>query len=155
GSMEPVSGMIVRPLLETSRSEIESFLKERGETWRTDSTNNDVRFARNRLRLKTIPGLQADFNPNLVEALTRTMSIIDDENALIQALATEWLGLHGTKGAYDFVIDAEDLVSKPSGLQRRVLRQALKEAGSTLENVTFEQIEAVRELLRPGRSGKR
>jgi tRNA(Ile)-lysidine synthase len=36
-----------------------------------------------------------------------------------------------------------------------VLRQALKKAGSTLENVTFEHIEAVRELLGPGRSGKR
>jgi len=153
--MEPVSGLLIRPLIESSRADIEAFLHERHQPWRTDSTNRDVRFSRNRLRLQVIPALQKDFNPNLVETLSRTIEIIDDENAFLQSLSLGWMQRHGTKGANNFVIDAEALVSNPLAIQRRVLRAALREAGSTLENVTFEHIEAVRQLLGPGRSGKR
>jgi len=39
-------------------------------------------------------------------------------------------------------------------LQRRVLRAGLKEVGCSLENVTFEHIEAARELLGSSRSGR-
>ena len=145
--MEPVSGPLIRPLIESSRADIEAFLHERHQVWRTDSTNRDVRFARNRLRLQVIPALQKDFNPNLAETLSRTIEIIDNENAFLQSLSLDWMQQHGTKGAKNFVIDAEALVSNPLAIQRRVLRAALREAGSTLENVTFEHIEAVRQLL--------
>jgi tRNA(Ile)-lysidine synthase len=40
-----------RPLLEVTRAELETFLRERGVTARTDSTNDNPRFLRNRLRV--------------------------------------------------------------------------------------------------------
>jgi tRNA(Ile)-lysidine synthase len=154
-SMEPVAGRIVRPLIERSRAEIEHFLRHNHQEWRTDSTNQDRRFVRNRLRLDVLPELRAVFNPNLSETLTRTIAILEEENRFLDGSAGEWLQQHGTKKVENFVIDAEALVSKPLGLQRRVLRLMLREAGSNLENVTFEHLESIRELLEPGRSGKR
>src|SRR5688572_29407706 len=62
-----VAGTTVRPLIETTRCEVESYLRDRGQDWRTDQTNFDRRFARNRLRHDVIPGLAAQFNPRLVE----------------------------------------------------------------------------------------
>jgi len=41
---------VVRPLLEVSRAEIEEFLRERNVVARTDSSNADPRFLRNRVR---------------------------------------------------------------------------------------------------------
>ena len=41
---------VIRPLLEVTRAEIEQFLAERGVVARTDSSNADPRFVRNRVR---------------------------------------------------------------------------------------------------------
>ena len=50
---------IVRPMLNVSRSDIEQWLKERGQEWVTDSTNLDPEAAkRNTLRLEVVPALQ-------------------------------------------------------------------------------------------------
>jgi tRNA(Ile)-lysidine synthetase-like protein len=38
---------------------------------------------------------------------------------------------------------------------RRIVRAALRKAGSDLQDLSFEQVESVRQLLKPGKSGKR
>ncbi|MDX2035510.1 MAG: tRNA lysidine(34) synthetase TilS [Isosphaeraceae bacterium] len=61
--------VIVRPLLEVSRRELTEFLEHRGIDHRVDETNQDIRHTRNRIRLDLIPGLEADFNPRVKEAI--------------------------------------------------------------------------------------
>src|SRR5262249_5738680 len=106
-SMAPVSGRVVRPLIEASREEIETYLNEREQVWRSDKSNLDLRFARNRLRHVVIPNIAAEFNPNLVQTLTRTVEILESEDAWMQTLAEDWLREHGTKQADGFVISVE------------------------------------------------
>ncbi len=153
-SMSPVSQTTIRPLIQTGRDAIETYLKGRNQTWRTDSTNSDLEFARNRVRHVVLPSLASGFNPNVVETLTRTLEILDDENAWIGHLTDEWLEWNGTKENDDFVISAEALAAEPIGLIRRVLRTSLLRAGSNLQDVTFGHIEAIRGLLEEGKSGK-
>ncbi|MCR5213571.1 MAG: tRNA lysidine(34) synthetase TilS [Eubacterium sp.] len=52
-----VRDIIVRPLLMTSRKEIEEFLKELGQDYVTDSTNLSTDYTRNKLRHIIIPEL--------------------------------------------------------------------------------------------------
>jgi tRNA(Ile)-lysidine synthase len=54
-------GFIVRPLLDLDRAGVLRYLEERGIRFRTDSTNADIRFLRNRVRLKLIPCLDEFF----------------------------------------------------------------------------------------------
>jgi tRNA(Ile)-lysidine synthase len=54
-------GWILRPLLDLSRVDVLRYLEERGINFRTDSTNADIRFLRNRVRLKLIPCLDEFF----------------------------------------------------------------------------------------------
>ena len=153
-SMAPVSGNTIRPLIETSRAEIEAWLKDRNQTWRTDSTNLDLKFARNRLRHAVIPGLASEFNPRLIDTVSRTVEILEGEDAWIRSITDQWLSENGTKEEDDFVIRVEALESAPVGLVRRVLRGALRRAGSDLRDVSFDHIENVRGLAEPGKSGK-
>ena len=153
-SMEPVSGQVIRPLIERGREEIEAYLKEQNQNWRTDSTNLDLAFARNRLRHVVIPELAAKFNPNLRDTLARTAEILDAEDAWMRVLTEQWLEQNGTAEGDGFSIPVAELESLPLGLIRRLLRAALRRAGSILRDVSFEQIEAVRGLLNPGKSGK-
>jgi len=54
----PVRGRIIRPLIAVERSEIEAFLRERGQDFVTDSTNADTVYTRNRLRQEVVPVLR-------------------------------------------------------------------------------------------------
>ena len=55
--MQPVRERYVRPLLPFSREEIEAWLRSEGLEWRTDSTNLESEYARNRLRNLILPEL--------------------------------------------------------------------------------------------------
>jgi tRNA(Ile)-lysidine synthase len=149
-SMSPVSGHIVRPLVETGRQEIEGFLTSRGRTWRTDRTNADLSFARNRMRHEVVPLLASLFNVRLPETLSRTLVILEDEDRWMRDLTKAWLDEHSDEGG----IYAEAMRRLPAGLSRRLIREGLRRYGSDLQNSTFEQVEAVRGLLEEGKSGK-
>lgn len=72
------SGRIVRPFLGVRRREIEVFLRKRGQSWREDTSNADLRLTRNRVRHQLMPELRR-FNPGLDELLGRTAAIARDE----------------------------------------------------------------------------
>jgi len=58
--LDPEGGILaVRPLLSTTREEITAFLRARTVGWREDSSNSDLRFARNRIRHRLLPFLRA------------------------------------------------------------------------------------------------
>lgn len=53
--------LYVRPLLDIERKDIEQYLKCIDIEWRTDSTNSDVNYLRNKIRLKLVPFLNKEF----------------------------------------------------------------------------------------------
>ena len=59
--MPRVKGRRLRPLLELTRRDVLDYLQEKGIPYRTDSTNSDIRYLRNRVRLKLIPVLDSFF----------------------------------------------------------------------------------------------
>lgn len=54
-------GKFVRPLINCDRKEIEKYLTEQGFEWRTDCTNLDNSYFRNRVRNELIPFLEKKF----------------------------------------------------------------------------------------------
>lgn len=55
GGIPSESGRIVRPLLRVTRADIEDYLREKNIDYRTDATNNDLSYSRNRIRKAIIP----------------------------------------------------------------------------------------------------
>jgi len=153
-SMAPASGNTIRPLIEAGRDEVEAYLEEHNQPWRTDSSNFDLRFARNRLRHAVIPELESRFNPNLIQTLARTVEILEAEDGWMRTQVARWLTDHGITQEEDFAIPAAELQFLPGGLVRRILRTSLRRSGSDLRDVSFDHIEAVRGLLAAGKSGK-
>ena len=58
-------------MLEATRDQIVDWLTEHDQPWRHDQTNDDPAYTRNRIRLDLLPGLQRDFNPQVVDAICR------------------------------------------------------------------------------------
>ena len=69
--IRPISGHIIRPLLEVSRKDIEQYLKKSNQTYVTDSTNLENEFKRNKLRLDIIPMLK-QLNPSVSRSIYET-----------------------------------------------------------------------------------
>ncbi len=57
---------VIRPLLRSSRAEIESYAKKHQITWREDQSNAEDHYARNYIRHHVIPGL-TELNPSLTD----------------------------------------------------------------------------------------
>ena len=74
---------VVRPLLDVTRVEIESFLRRKKQAWREDRTNRDTAYLRNRVRHELLPMLESKLNPGIREALLRTADILREEDDLL------------------------------------------------------------------------
>ena len=153
-SMRGVSGNIVRPLIQTTRGEIEAYLKEMNQSWREDRTNADTRFSRNRIRQVVLPELSAAFNPRLRDSLSRTIDILEAEDDWLEATVREWLEPRTLDEGKSLVVDFGDLPSRPIAFVRRVLRASLECAGSSMQDIGFDHVENMRSLLESGKSGK-
>ncbi|MBE6940284.1 MAG: tRNA lysidine(34) synthetase TilS [Ruminococcaceae bacterium] len=111
----PVRGMVVRPLLQTPRSQIEAYLLKHDLPHVEDETNQDRSMARNLLRLDLLPQLE-QINPALRENICRAADILREENTYLNQLAAEYLPPTGT------MIAGEVLQRAPKPLRPRILR---------------------------------
>lgn len=82
----PVTGEgLIRPLIEVSRAEVRQWLTGRRIEWREDSSNTDLRFARNRIRHELLPHLEDAWNPQLSGQLARLADLAGEEEAAWRA----------------------------------------------------------------------
>jgi tRNA(Ile)-lysidine synthase len=82
---------LLRPLLAMRREEVLKYLDELGQQYRTDSTNANHDFTRNRLRHELLPLVREKYNPDIEGALERLSQIAGDAQQLIERLAGELL----------------------------------------------------------------
>lgn len=117
---------LVRPLLETSRSETATFCQTAGLTIWEDSTNQDQRYARNRIRQALIPYLQAQFNPQVEQALAQTAELLRAEVEYLEQQAASYLQ-QAINPAHPTRLNRLVLKTAPLALQRRTVRQFLQQ----------------------------
>ncbi len=83
----PKNEKIIRPMLCTTRQQIETYLKNRSIPFVIDSTNNEDLYTRNYLRLNVLPMLQK-LNPSVTDAIFRTSQNLREAEKMYHA-ATE------------------------------------------------------------------
>ncbi|MDP8253218.1 MAG: tRNA lysidine(34) synthetase TilS [Candidatus Kaelpia aquatica] len=75
---------IVRPLLASSRKEIEKYLEKNKISPCIDKSNFDIKFNRNKVRHELIPYIEKEFNPNIKELLCKTASNMSQLHGFIE-----------------------------------------------------------------------
>lgn len=83
---------LARPMLHITRESVTAHLQRLGQDFRTDSTNRDLKFTRNRIRLELLPALRESFNQNVTEALCSLGEQAHEVTAWMDELAHELLG---------------------------------------------------------------
>jgi tRNA(Ile)-lysidine synthase len=159
--VEFAEGRILRPMLATTRAEVEAYLHELKQSWREDSSNRHLTFTRNRIRHELLPLLEG-WNPRLREHLAQMAVLARDEEAWWQAeldrLAPQILlpgkpvRGGGRASGEGLAIDVTRLAALAPALQRRLLRYSAGKLGAALD---FLSTEALRALALDGRSGQK
>jgi tRNA(Ile)-lysidine synthase len=154
-------GPILRPLLATSRKEIEAYLRALGQDWREDSSNRHLTFTRNRIRHELLPLLEG-WNPRLRDHLAQMAELARDEEAWwaaeVERLAPQIILRGrpvrggGRAAGEAFAIETMRLAELAPALQRRILRLAAARLGGSLD---FESTESLRKLALAGRAGQK
>ncbi len=140
---------LVRPLLNVTRSETAQFCQDSDLQIWEDSTNQDLTYARNRIRQELIPYLQAHFNPQAEQTLAQTAELLTAEVEYLEAIASELR--EKAMSVSRLALNRSLLRSAPLALQRRVIRQFLQKALTFSPN--FDHIEKMTALIKaPNRS---
>jgi len=148
GAIHPVvDDLIVRPLLEVRRRDLIAWLRDNHLRYRNDSTNRDVRHARNRVRRRLLPLLARDYNPAAVDRLAQCADLLRDEDAYLAGVAeTEFQRLVTRRGD-TLVLTGRELLELPAAIRRRVVRRALETLRGDLKRITLEHVERTLLLL--------
>ena len=136
----PVRGRIIRPLLETSRQEIEAYLEENRISHVEDETNSDTAMTRNRLRLEIMPLLK-ELYPGVERSICRTAEILRREESCWQALVDRALPESGTE------MPCTELLALPYAMRLRALRTLTKRTRAGQKDFGAVHYEAMEALL--------
>lgn len=79
----------IRPLIETTREEIEEYCKKNNLNPRIDKTNFENDYTRNKTRNILIPLIKEQFNPNIIMTINRLSDIINEENEYLEKLTKQ------------------------------------------------------------------
>ncbi len=134
---------LIRPLLQLSRAATAQFCQAMELPVWEDSTNFDLKHARNRIRHELLPYLHA-FNPQVEIALAQTAELFHGEVEYLE-FAAQQLHAQACHPNEPLKLNCQVLQAAPLALQRRVLRQMLIQAIDRRPN--FEQIEKLIALI--------
>ncbi|MGH9452632.1 MAG: tRNA lysidine(34) synthetase TilS [Terriglobia bacterium] len=155
GGIHPVlDGVIFRPFLGITRREVEAEVGSRQLEFRTDSSNADSRFLRNRVRQKLLPLLETEFNPNIVFHLKQLAGYMKDDEDLLDKQAREQARPWRIREGRGEKIPLRALRKLPPALQSRIVRQMAASALGKVPSLSAVEFEAILRFVVTGVSGK-
>ena len=150
---------LVRPLLEITRSQTGQFCQEQKLPIWEDSTNQDLKYARNRIRSQLLPYLETHFNPKAQQALAQTAELLRADVEYLELAASELLQraispiTDNPQVNYQLPVKLNRLLLReaPLALQRRAMRQLLQQILPSAPS--FQSVEKLTSLIgAPNRS---
>ena len=144
---------VIRPFLQVSRSEILQYLDEKRREFRVDSSNENPKYARNRLRRELIPLLKT-FNPNVISVLSRQAAILREEHQYLDGVAKASLESVEVGRTKDRVVWSRSrLLAFPVPIQRRMILLTVGALWRKSSPLGFETVETLLQHVVHGTSG--
>lgn len=138
------SGVLIRPLIKTSRTEIEGIVTYLGESFITDSTNNSLIYTRNRIRKRIIPELE-EVNERAVSHINDACERLEKIEAYIIKEAANAYKSYVTKGKDIFI--SNEILTLDEVIIEEVLHKALSEAAGRARDIGSVHISYLLELF--------
>ncbi|MGG5463147.1 tRNA lysidine(34) synthetase TilS [Clostridium sp. B9] len=145
--------IFIRPILVLRRNEIEEYCEENKLNPRIDETNLEEIYSRNKIRLKAIPFIQENFNPDIVTTLNRLAYSCSKDVEFIQEEVEKRYPKLCSKEGKSIVID-EKAFEEKEAILTRIIKKALVEVSAKYNNFELKHIHDIISLKGRG-TGKR
>jgi len=133
---------LIRPLLRISKSELLQYCERNGVPYATDSSNRDLRYFRNAVRLEVLPFLER-YNPAVRSALARLADIAAAEDDYLQRAAEEAFASLVRPEGDGWAADRRGFCKLHLALQRRLIKLILNCLANRGIPVDFDRVEDI------------
>ena len=153
----PISNLqslvLIRPLLDIPRADIEVYCARHNLQPRFDRSNLDTTYFRNRLRHELLPYLET-YNVNIREVVRRSASVVAaDYELLREQLEMAWGQVVCNESGCAVTFDLVSWRALPLALKRSTIREAIRRLRRALRNIDFVHVENAVEILTRGETG--
>lgn len=136
--------MYIRPLINTSREEIEEYCETNKLEPKIDESNNENIYTRNKIRNIVIPYIKQEFNPNIIKTINRLSEVANEENEYLNKVTeNEFNKLLLEKANNSYVLNLKDFNKLELVIKRRVILYTINELLSSttgIEKVNIDDI---------------
>ena len=140
-------GNIIRPMLSVTRRDIEKYLSDINQHYRTDSTNMDPSYDRNNIRLNVIPVLN-EINPKAVEHINNSAVLLGEVAKYIRGEARDVLEDATCSDNYaGGEIDITEIMNQPDFMQREILHLWISKYILHAKDVTAKHLYDMQSLM--------
>jgi len=152
-AIPPKRGNIIRPLIESTREEILTYLHAAALPFVSDSSNAKPVYMRNRIRMELLPLLKG-FNPRIVETLAFEAALIRDEDEAMRfCLDEKASGVFMQENA-TVVIKRTEFRNLLPALRRRILKKTADLCGADSSRISVVQIEQALTFMEETQTGR-
>lgn len=137
---------LVRPLLRIYRSEVMNYVQDHDLSYVVDSSNEQLKYERNRIRLEALPYLQ-QFNARLPEALNRLAQITAAEDDYAEGEARETFNRLVQQIPGEAAFARKHFIGLHFALQRRLIKLILNYLSRDTVSFDFLGTELAREAI--------
>ena len=149
---EKNKGVIIRPLLDITREEIEAYCRANGLEPQIDLTNLEPIYTRNKIRLELLPYLRENFNTNIVAALNRLSKIAKEDKEYFSQKVEMIIAENAIFKELDRVeIPLDILRTEPPAIRHRTIMRLFENVGLP-RDITASHLEQADRLLKEGKT---
>ncbi|MDO8488802.1 MAG: tRNA lysidine(34) synthetase TilS [Candidatus Omnitrophota bacterium] len=133
--------VFIRPFLETTRRQINKYLKNRGIKPRIDSTNQEEIFLRNKIRHHLIPILKDKYNTNILKVLANLAESVSYDYEYLDQAAKRTLKGNPLR------LKLKKITKLHQAILRLKLRQSISCIQGDMRRISFQHIKELEDLI--------
>lgn len=154
--MRRTRNMYIRPLLKITREELSNYVDTCGLSYRKDSSNEDLRFKRNRIRKELIPYLAEYFNSNIIHTLNRTSEIFFENEQFLTAYADNaFKSLVSLQKKNEIILEIKGFLGYFNIVRKYIVFRTCEALLIPRRTLTFDKLEKIIQVIEQKKIGKK
>lgn len=140
-------GDLIRPILIFSRDEIEKYIEENNIPFVEDKTNFEELYLRNKIRLNLFPILKNEYNPRILDAISRLSNIAFDYSTISREYIASKEGLLWEFNKEKILVYIEKLKLQSRSFRNIMYREFFEFISKDPDGINYKIIEEIDNLI--------
>ena len=143
--IEPIrEGKYIRPIIECERAEIEKYAEDNNLNPRIDKTNFENDCTRNKIRNIVLPYIKKEFNPNIIETMSRLSEVAIETDEYIQKQVIEsYNEIKIEDNSNEIILNLKKFNTKDILIRKRLVIYTISKALGNSQNIEKINIEDI------------